>query len=71
VRLTGCATVTGGAAAAAGGGLSPQPDKVSASSTISGLKIGGLGLQDDSIMKVSLWVRQFLSRATASRRHQP
>src|SRR5277367_5830774 len=58
VRLIGCATVTGGAAAVGGGALSPHPDKVSASNTIS-----GLGSQDDSIMKVSLWVRQFLSRA--------
>src|ERR1700737_1885711 len=39
VRLTGCATVTGGGAAAAcGGGLSPQPDRVRASRTIRGLR---------------------------------
>jgi len=37
VRLVGCATVTGGAAlAACGGGLSPQPDKETASRTTSG-----------------------------------
>jgi len=37
VRFTGCATVTGGAAAAAcGGGLSPQPDSASALTRISG-----------------------------------
>jgi hypothetical protein len=44
--------------------------------TISGLNISGLGSQDDSIMKVSLWVRQFPGharsrpRAIASR-HPP
>ena len=43
VRLTGCATVTGGGAAAAGcGGLSPQPDRATASSTISGPKQRGV-----------------------------
>src|ERR1700732_2373656 len=38
VRLVGCATVTGGAPAACCGGFSPQPDSVTASRTISGLK---------------------------------
>src|ERR1700749_1089918 len=37
VRLTGCATVTGGAAAAAGGGeLWPQPDSEAASTIANG-----------------------------------
>src|SRR5712672_4058207 len=55
VRLVGCATVTsGGPAAACCGGLSPQPDRLSASSAISGRR-----RQSEWILEVPVIAKRF------------